>query len=81
MYRDEGVSAHSDRVDKRPGLVQLLADADHGTFDIVLVHTLDRWARNLRVALTALASLNAANGIPPFGYALCACPDRLSKLH
>ena len=30
IYRDEGVSARSDRLDKRPGLVALLEDASAG---------------------------------------------------
>lgn len=60
IYRDEGLSAHTDRLDKRPGLVRLLDDAKRGAFDVVLVHTLDRWARNLAVALQSLARLNEA---------------------
>jgi len=60
IYRDEGISAHTDRLDKRPGLVHLLADAERSLFDVVLVHTLDRWARNLSVALQAINRLSRA---------------------
>ena len=60
MYRDEGISAHTDQLSRRPGLVQLLEDAGDGDFDAVFVHTLDRWARNLGVALQAINRLSAA---------------------
>lgn len=134
VYRDEGISAHSDRVDKRPGLLELLDDAAAGAFDVVVVHTFDRWARNLSVGLQTLNALSRArvgfisitenidyatgqgrlnlhilgafaeffsdnlaghvrkarrerfelglhNGLPPFGYAPCGCPDRGTKAH
>ncbi len=60
IYRDEGVSAHTDQLSRRPGLVQLLEDAAEGGLDAVFVHTLDRWARNLGVALQAINRLSAA---------------------
>ena len=34
-----------------------MEDAKKGEFDIVVVHTLDRWSRNLRVTLESLANL------------------------
>ena len=46
IYREEGKSAHSDSIAKRPVFRQLLDDAAQGRFDVVVVHTLDRWARN-----------------------------------
>ena len=58
IYREEGKSAHSDSISKRPVLRQLLEDAAHGKFDVVVVHTLDRWARNLKVLLETVAVLN-----------------------
>ena len=58
VYREEGVSAHSDAIAKRPQFRQLLDDATKGPFDVVVVHTLDRWARNLRVQLEGMAILS-----------------------
>ena len=55
VYREEGASAHSESVKKRPVFRQLMEDAKKGEFDIV-VH-IDRWSRNLRVPLEALANL------------------------
>ena len=57
VYREEGASAHSESVKKRPVFRQLMEDAKKGHFDIVVVHTLDRWSRNLRVTLESLANL------------------------
>ena len=48
VYREEGRSAHAESMKKRPVLQQLLADAAKGHFNVVVVHTLDRWSRNLR---------------------------------
>ena len=60
IYADEGVSAYTDRIEKRPQLSALLADASLGAFDAVVVHTIDRWARNIRVQTEALQRLGAA---------------------
>ena len=57
IYSDEGVSAHTDRIEKRPELTRLLEDAQHRMFGIVVVHTLDRWARNSGVQRQALQVL------------------------
>ncbi len=57
VYREEGKSAHVDSINKRPVLKKLLEDAAEGKFDVVVVHTLDRWARNTRIALESLATL------------------------
>jgi DNA invertase Pin-like site-specific DNA recombinase len=57
VYREEGRSAHSDSLRKRPVLRQLLEDAAQGQFEVVVVHTLDRWARNARLALETLGLL------------------------
>jgi len=40
---------------------QLLEDAEKGQFDIIVVHTLDRWSRNLRVTLESLRILARHN--------------------
>lgn len=57
IYADEGISAHTDRIDKRPQLMKLLEDAKLHTFDVVVVHTLDRWARNVGIQRQALQIL------------------------
>jgi len=62
VYREEGVTAHSDAIAKRPQFRLVLDDAANGQFDVVVVHTLDRWARNLRVQLEGMAVLSR-NGI------------------
>lgn len=59
IYADEGVSAHVEEIGKRPQLAALLADAESGAFDLVIVHTLDRWARNIRLQSAALQRLGA----------------------
>ena len=61
-YREEGKSAHVDSIRKRPVFRQLLEDASQGRFDVVVVHTLDRWSRNLRVMLESLGVL-AQHGV------------------
>src|ERR687896_80622 len=58
VYREEGRSAHSDSIRKRPVFRQLLDETSQGHFDVVVVHTLDRWARNLKVLLESVSILN-----------------------
>lgn len=60
-YRDEGKSARSDDLSKRPAFRQMLADAEAGRFDALIVHKLDRFARNLRLTLETLDRLEKAN--------------------
>ena len=57
FYADEGVSAHTDNIGKRPQMVKLLEDAKQNTFDCVAVHMLDRWARNVGIQRQALKQL------------------------
>jgi len=59
-YADEGVSAHTDDIARRPQLAALLEDARQGGFDVVVVHTIDRWARNVGVQRQALQLLGTA---------------------
>lgn len=59
IYREAGKSAHSESIKHRPAFRQLLDDASKRKFDVVVVHTLDRWSRNLRVTLESLKDLNA----------------------
>ncbi len=61
VYREEGKSAHSDSIKKRIRFQELMAGAANHEFDIAVVHTLDRWARNLKVLLESVASLSEHN--------------------
>lgn len=56
-FSDEGVSAHTDNLAKRPAFQRLMADAEAGQFAIVIVHKMDRFARKLRTALECLERL------------------------
>lgn len=60
VYRDEGRSARTDDVTKRPDFARMLADAEAGRIDVVVVHKLDRFARNRRIAFEALDRLGKA---------------------
>ena len=62
IYREEGRSAHTDKIAKRPVFQQLLHDAESKRFDVIVVHTLDRWARNLKV-LTETFSILGQHGV------------------
>jgi DNA invertase Pin-like site-specific DNA recombinase len=57
VYREEGKSAHNESIARRPVFKHLLDEAGRGLFDVVVVHTLDRWSRNLKVTLESLATL------------------------
>src|SRR6185295_9886289 len=59
-YADEGLSAHTDDIAKRPDFGRMLADAEAGKFDILVVHKMDRFARRLRLALECLERLGRA---------------------
>jgi len=58
VYREEGKSAHVEHIRQRPVFRQLLEDAGRDRFDVVVVHTLDRWSRNLKVTLESLGPLS-----------------------
>lgn len=58
IYQDAGISGR--RTD-RPALKQLLADAEAGLFDVVVVHSVDRFFRNLQGLLKALNYLQRHN--------------------
>ena len=61
VYREEGRSAHVDTIEGRPVFRQLLGDTSRGLFDVVVVHTLDRWSRNQKVMLEAIDVLGRAS--------------------
>src|SRR5918997_2808474 len=57
-YADEGVSAHTDDITKRPAFHRMVQDAHARRFDAVVVHKLDRFARSVVVALSTFKELN-----------------------
>jgi len=61
----EIVQEYTDRISgakaRRPGLDQMMADARHGRFDLVLVWASDRIARSVRHFLEVLDELNRLN--------------------
>jgi len=60
-YQEEGRSAHVEAIARRPVFRQLLEDASKNDFDVVVVHTLDRWSRNLKVTLETISILGKHN--------------------
>ena len=56
-YPEPGRSARKDDEAKRPAFQQMLADAEAGVLDIVVVHKMDRFARNRRIAFDAFHRL------------------------
>jgi site-specific DNA recombinase len=62
VYREEGRSAHNNDLAKRPVLQQLMVDSTSGGFEVVVVHTLDRWSRNLKILIETVTQLSD-NGV------------------
>jgi DNA invertase Pin-like site-specific DNA recombinase len=56
----EGNSGRYDEIAKRPGFKAMLEAIGRREADVVVVHTLDRWARNVLVTLTAFKTLGDA---------------------
>ena len=50
-YIDEGKSARTDNVNRRPAFKKMIDDALTGNFHVLVVHKLDRFSRNLRITL------------------------------
>jgi len=69
MYRDEGVSAYTDDINRRPALRELMDNAPHLRPDAVVVYSLDRWARNLTVASKSVKDLD------DLGIAFASCTE------
>ena len=61
VYREEGRSAHVEAISRRPVFKKLLEDAGKDRFDAVVVHTLDRWSRNMKVTMESLSILAKYN--------------------
>ena len=57
IYREEGRSARHEAISKRPLFKELLEDVARGKYDVVLIDTMDRWSRNLKVTLDAIGML------------------------
>jgi site-specific DNA recombinase len=70
-YADEGRSAHTDNLAKRPQFARMLADAEAGRFQLIVVHKMDRFARKLRVTLECLERPGKAK----VGFASVSEPD------
>lgn len=60
-YCDEGKSARTDNIRKRPHFSKMLQDVQDGLFDIIIVHKMDRFSRSLRVAVQAFEQLGKCN--------------------
>lgn len=56
-YVDDGKSAFSEDLTKRPAFQRLLTDAKKRQFDVVVVYLFDRFGRRMRVALQAIYEL------------------------
>ena len=59
IYTDAGLSAKKDS--HRPALERLMADAQAGRFEVIVVDKIDRFYRHLHGLLTALDQLNQAH--------------------
>jgi DNA invertase Pin-like site-specific DNA recombinase len=60
-YVDEGKSARGDAIAKRPAFKRMMEDVEVGLLDVVVVHKLDRFARNIRVTFEYLELLARHN--------------------
>src|SRR5436853_5176637 len=57
FYEDDERSARGEQIAKRPAFKQLLDDVQEGKVQVILVHTLDRWSRNVMVTLQSFRIL------------------------
>jgi len=57
FYEDDERSARSEQIAKRPAFKKLLTDVEAGRIQIIMVHTLDRWSRNVSVTLQSFRIL------------------------
>jgi DNA invertase Pin-like site-specific DNA recombinase len=58
FYEDDECSARGEQIAKRPAFKQLLDDVQEGKVQVILVHTLDRWSRNVMVTLQSFRILS-----------------------
>src|SRR5437762_1504122 len=59
-YIEEGKSAHTDNLAKRPLFKQAIDDALNHRFDVLVVHKIDRFSRKLKVTLETFDKLHKA---------------------
>src|SRR5687767_2619834 len=57
-YVEEGRSARTDDIAKRPQFKRMMEDARRRGFDLLIVHKLDRFARNRRIAFECFDRLS-----------------------
>ena len=60
-YVDQGKSARGDDLAKRPAFQKMMNDVSSGRLDVVVVHKLDRFARNIRVTFEQFQILDRNN--------------------
>ena len=51
FFEDDERSARGEQIDKRPAFRRLLEVVEAGQVQMILVHTLDRWSRDVKVTL------------------------------
>lgn len=59
-YIEEGKSAHTDDISKRPVFKEAIEDAADRKYDVLVVHKIDRFSRKLRVTLEYFEKLGKA---------------------
>jgi DNA invertase Pin-like site-specific DNA recombinase len=59
-YIEEGRSAHTDDINKRPLFKEAIEDALAKKYDVLVVHKIDRFSRKLRVTLEYFEKLGKA---------------------
>ncbi len=57
FYEDDEKSARGEQIGKRPKFKKLLEEVEAGRVQVIIVHTLDRWSRNVMVALQSFRIL------------------------
>src|SRR5579859_5444113 len=58
FYEDDERSARGEQIAKRPGFKRLLDEVQAGHVQMVMVHTFDRWSRNVMVTLQSFRILS-----------------------
>src|SRR5581483_10790329 len=58
FYEDDERSARGEQIANRPAFKRLLDDVQAGKVQMIMVHTLDRWSRNVMVTLQSFRILS-----------------------
>ena len=58
IFMDQGQSAKETSIKKRPQLLEMLEEAKGKSFDLLVIHKLDRLSRSLRDTLTLMSTLD-----------------------